>query len=109
MSQPSSPRFILFATAAHRALEGLTRLLSVYLVPAGVALVSVVALLFWNSHYVASGEQQLLLRVVAETGGPLTPQAALRALSPVHPADYYETNLSAAPLWFMVTTRGVPG
>jgi diguanylate cyclase (GGDEF)-like protein len=109
MSTPSSSPFSSSATAAHRAMEALTRLLSVYLVPAVVALVSVVALFFWDSHYVASGGQQLPLRVVAEAGAPLTPQAALRALADLAPVDYYETRLSEAPLWFVAATRGVPG
>jgi diguanylate cyclase (GGDEF)-like protein len=109
MPTPSSSPFASFTTTAHRLVEALGRLTSVYLVPAGVAVVSLIALFFWDSHYVASGEQQLPLRVVAESGAPLTPQAALRALSAAPAVDSYATRLAVAPLWFMVTTRGVPG
>jgi diguanylate cyclase (GGDEF)-like protein len=109
MFQPStSPRQAL-PTLAHRAVEAVMRLLSVYLVPVGVALASVVALSFWNSHYVSGGDQQLPLRVVAESGARLEPRSAQNALAQVRPVDYYDTRLSEAPLWFAVTTRGAPG
>jgi diguanylate cyclase (GGDEF)-like protein/PAS domain S-box-containing protein len=94
---------------AHRAVEATMRLLSVYLVPLGVALGSALVLLLWNSHYVASGSQPLALRVVAESGAPLSPGAALRQLAQAPPAGYYDTQLSEAPVWFAVTTRGLPG
>ena len=76
------------------------RLLSVYLVPIGVALVSVLALIAWNSHYVADGDVTLPLRVVAERDAPLAPEAALRTLAHVPAVERYDTRLSEAPLWF---------
>jgi len=82
------------------------RLLSVYLVPIGVALVSVLALLSWNSHYVTSGDITLPLRVLAEHDGPLTPHAALSALARVPGVERYDTHLSEAPLWLAVHTHG---
>jgi diguanylate cyclase (GGDEF)-like protein len=85
------------------------RLISVYVVPLGIALVSAVALAFWSSHYVAEGDQPLPLRVLAETGAPLTPEAALRQLARVRPVEFYDTRLSEAPVWFALGTRGVPG
>ena len=96
-------------TAAHRVVEVMMRLLSVYLVPAGVALASVLALALWNSHDVASGGQALGLRVVAEGSGPLQPAAALRQLAQAEPVDFYDTHLSEAPLWFRLRTSGVAG
>ncbi|MGZ5200963.1 MAG: EAL domain-containing protein [Telluria sp.] len=108
MSTLPNSFFTSFTTTAHRLMGALTRLLSVYLVPAGVALVSLVALFMWDSHYAASGERQLPLRVMAESA-PLTPQGALRALGTARTVDYYETRLSEAPLWFELTTSGVPG
>ncbi|KQQ96805.1 bifunctional diguanylate cyclase/phosphodiesterase [Massilia sp. Leaf139] len=76
------------------------RLLSVYLVPIGVALVSILALVSWNSHYVANDDVVLPLRVVAEKGTPLTPEAALRQLARVPGVERYDTHLSEAPVWF---------
>jgi diguanylate cyclase (GGDEF)-like protein len=95
--------------AAHRIVELTMRLLSVYLVPAGVALVSVLALALWHSHDVASGGQPLRLQAAAETGAPLTPAAALRELAQAEPVSFHDTHLSEAPLWFRLRTDGVPG
>ena len=82
------------------------RLLSVYLVPIGVALVSALALASWNSHYVASGDIALPLRVLAEQDTPLAPDTALGALARVPAVERYDTHLSEAPLWFAVRTHG---
>ena len=82
------------------------RLLSVYLVPIGVALVSVLALVSWNSHYVASGDIALPLRVLAEHDVPLAPDTALGALARVPGVERYDTHLSEAPLWLAVHTHG---
>ena len=79
-------------------------LLSVYLVPIGVALVSILALASWNSHYVARDDVVLPLRVLAERGtGPasgMAPEAALHELAHRHAVERYDTHLSEAPLWF---------
>jgi diguanylate cyclase (GGDEF)-like protein len=109
MLQKSRPPRTAFLVVAHRAVEAVMRLLSVYLVPLGVALASVVALFFWSSNYLISGAQQLPVRVLAEAGAPLQPRAALSALARVTPAEDYDTRLSEAPLWFAVSTRGAPG
>lgn len=109
MSTPSTAPFSSLTAAAQRALEALARLTSVYLVPAGVAVVSLVALFFWDSHYSATGGQTLALRVIAESGPPLSPQEALRALAAAPTYDHYETRLSVAPLWFTAATHGAPG
>jgi len=85
-------------------------LLSVYLVPIGVVLVSLLALASWNSHYVAKGDVVLPLRVLAERGQDpkpdaapgISPDAALHALAHRHPVERYDTHLSEAPLWFAV-------
>lgn len=97
--QPSSAFFDRLLTAA-------MRLLSVYLVPIGVALVSLLALVSWNSHYVASGDVVLPLRVLAERDASFTPEAAQRALARVPGVERYDTHLSEVPLWFAVHTHG---
>jgi diguanylate cyclase (GGDEF)-like protein/PAS domain S-box-containing protein len=108
--QPPSPSHKKIPVmAAHRAVEAVMRLLSVYLVPAGVALASVLALVMWNSHYVASGSRPLSFRVVAESGAAFTPAAALRELAQARPVDYYDTQLSEEPVWFALRTHGAPG
>ncbi|MEW6369844.1 MAG: EAL domain-containing protein [Pseudomonadota bacterium] len=106
MPQPSAPDRQPTSAFFDRVLTAAMRLLSVYLVPIGVALVSVLALVSWNSHYVASGDITLPLRVLAERDAPLTPDTALSALARVPGVERYDTHLSEAPLWFAVRTHG---
>lgn len=100
---------VSLAALAQRAPELALRVVSVYLIPLAIALFSLVALAQWDSHYVASGEQQLALRVLPETGPPLSPESALRQLARVRPVDSHDTRLSEVPVWFALSTRGVPG
>jgi diguanylate cyclase (GGDEF)-like protein/PAS domain S-box-containing protein len=109
MPEPSSFPYTPVVVHVHRAVVVLMRLLSVYLVPIGVALVSALALASWNSHYIASGDQPLPLRVLAETGAPLTPGAAQRDLARAPAVERYDTRLSEAPVWFAVRTQGASG
>ncbi|TFW31522.1 putative bifunctional diguanylate cyclase/phosphodiesterase [Massilia horti] len=109
MSEPSSSPSEPLPSHAHRVVVALTRLLSVYLIPIGVALLSVFALATWNSHYRAGDRSPLLLRVMAETGAPLTPQAALHELARAPALDHYTTRLSEAPVWFALRTVGRAG
>jgi PAS domain-containing protein len=85
------------------------RLLSVYFVPIGVLLVSVLAYASWNSHYVASGDVVLPIRVLAEAGAPLDPASALRELAQTPAVERYDTHLSEAPVWFALRTQDLPG
>jgi diguanylate cyclase (GGDEF)-like protein/PAS domain S-box-containing protein len=109
MPQPSSPARIPVSGTLDRILRTASRLLSVYFVPVGVLLVSVLAYATWNNHYVASGDVSLPLRVVAEPGAPLDPAAALRALAHAPAVERYDTHLSEAPVWFTLRTRELPG
>ena len=104
MPQPSTSARPSFSVYLDRFLAAVMHLLSVYLVPIGVALVSILALASWNSHYVARGDVVLPLRVLAERGGELpagaAPESALQQLSHRHPVERYDTHLSEAPIWF---------
>jgi diguanylate cyclase (GGDEF)-like protein len=102
MPQPPSSSARPFFLYADRLSTALLRALSVYVVPAGVALVSLLALLAWNNHYVAHGDQVLPMSVLAESGAVLTPEAALHALSGKPAVERYETHLSEAPVWFLL-------
>lgn len=94
---------------AQRAIAKSLRLFAFYIVPLGIALMSVIAMALWNSHYVASGEQPLPFKVVAQSGAQLTPAAALAALQARRTVEAYDTHLSEAPVWFSFTTLGKPG
>src|SRR5690349_19665819 len=98
MPQPSKFERPLPPALSERVLTAAMRLLSVYLVPIGVVLVSLLALVSWNSHYVANDDIILPLRVLAEKGAPLTPDAAQRQLARVPGIERYDTHLSEAPV-----------
>lgn len=100
MPQPSTPARPSLSVYLDRLFTAGMHLLSVYLVPIGVALVSILALASWNSHYVARGDVVLPLRVLAEHGPALAPDEALRQLGHRHAVERYDTHLSEAPLWF---------
>jgi len=100
MPQPSTPARPSLSVYLDRLFTAGMHLLSVYLVPIGVALVSILALASWNSHYVARGDVVLPLRVLAERGPALSPEDALRQLAHRHAVERYDTHLSEAPLWF---------
>jgi len=99
--QPSKPpRKPMLLVAAHRGVEAVMRVLSVYVVPAGVALASVLILMMWDSHFVGGGGQPLAFRTIVDNGASFTPSGAMRELAQAHPVDYYDTHLSEAPVWF---------
>jgi len=100
MPQPSKTARPSFSAHLDRLLTAVMHLLSVYLVPIGVALVSILALASWNSHYVARDDVVLPLRVLAEGNAQLTPDAALHELAQRRAVERYDTHLSEAPLWF---------
>jgi len=95
----------MLVMAAHRIIEALMRVLSVYLVPLGVALASAMILILWDSHFVAGGSQPLTFRATVDSGTVPTPTVALRELAQAHPVDYYDTHLSEAPVWFAFRAR----
>jgi diguanylate cyclase (GGDEF)-like protein len=104
--QPSTPTHKpMFLMAVHRGIEATMRLLSVYAVPAGVALASVLVLMLWNSHFTGGGSQPLPFRAVVDGGAAYTPSGALRELAHSHPVDAYDTRLSEAPVWFAFHAR----
>ena len=109
MPLPFSSLRIQSAAPAIRASERVLRVFSVHLVPLLIALFSLVALVFWNSHYVASGDEPVALRVLVDDTESLQPVAALRALAGQPLADHYDSHLSEAPVWFLFATRGAPG
>ncbi|HEX9171283.1 MAG TPA: EAL domain-containing protein [Telluria sp.] len=106
---PSSSLRHRILAPLNRAINTVLRLLSVYGVPIGITVISLLALLVWNDHYVAVGNQPLSLRVLSEKSAPLTPAVAREALAGQPLIEFHDTNLSVAPLWFTFTTRGVPG
>nr|WP_314623232.1 EAL domain-containing protein [uncultured Noviherbaspirillum sp.] len=85
-------------------LGHLLYLLSVYLVPALIAGVTVIALLAWDSSFPAGSPHVLPLRVLADNGGNSTPAEALQRLRMQSPVDRVDTRLAETPFWIGFTT-----
>lgn len=91
---------------AHRTLDAVLRVLSFYLIPLAIALVSLIALLFWNNQYIASGDKQLELKVFRQTGATPTQAELAARLESTRAVTQFDSGLHLAPLWFSFTTRG---
>jgi diguanylate cyclase (GGDEF)-like protein len=94
---------------AHRTLDATLRVLSFYVVPLAIALVSLIALLTWNNQYIASGSTPLALKVLHQ--GSLAPSHAqlLAQLSGMPAVKQTDIGLDVAPVWFSFTTHGAAG
>ena len=109
MPKPTpSPRRSL-PLLAQRGLDGALRLFSFYLIPLGIALISIIALVMWNDQYGSGGDVPLMMRVTAQKGAPLSPDAALSALQQNELVPSFDTKLSEAPVWFDFHTLPRPG
>jgi diguanylate cyclase (GGDEF)-like protein/PAS domain S-box-containing protein len=75
-----------------------------YLIPIGIGLISLVALVFWQNQYRVSDDIQLSVRVVAPDAPALAPASALARLQQEQPVNSYDTRLSEAPVWFTFDT-----
>jgi diguanylate cyclase (GGDEF)-like protein len=87
------------AAQAQAAMDAVLRLFAYYLIPIGIGLVSLIALVFWHSQYRATDEVGLAMKVLSPQRA-LDPGAALAALAGQALVDRYDTNLSEAPVWF---------
>ncbi|MDB5935104.1 MAG: diguanylate cyclase [Massilia sp.] len=94
---------------AYRAMQRTLRFFAFYCVPVGIAVISLVALIFWGNHYVASGEQALSFKVLPQLGAPLAPAEALAALQRAPLVAGYDTRLAETPVWFSFSTDGPSG
>ena len=87
--------------AAHAAVELVLRLFGYYLIPIGIGIMSLVALVFFHDEYRVAGDVPLAMHVTVQDGAqPLTPAAALARTAPQPLVNTHETHLSEAPVWF---------
>ena len=84
----------------HAILDALLYCLSVFGVPAAIAVISLIALSTWNSEYLVSGGSQLEIRVYEQNEAALEPPAALERLSGKPALRHYDTRLSESAFWF---------
>ena len=101
-----------FPVAAQAVLARIMRLAACYVIPAGIAVASLVALLAWPDQYRFSDSIPLRIRVLAQDATAATPQAALARLRTQAPVAAFETRRQETPFWFSyepVYRVGAPG
>jgi diguanylate cyclase (GGDEF)-like protein/PAS domain S-box-containing protein len=89
---------------AQKAVDAVMRMFAYYLIPIGIGVISLVALLFWQDQYSVSDDLPLALKVVAQDGAALTPSSALASLQRMRRVSGHDTRLSEAPVWFSFDT-----
>jgi len=89
---------------AQRVLDIVLRCFAIYIIPLGIAILSLVALVSWQKHYVSGGDEPLGMQVMG-ANLPLSPAQAVFQLSLRPPVESYDTQLSEAPVWFSFTAH----
>ncbi|MES2319115.1 MAG: EAL domain-containing protein [Pseudomonadota bacterium] len=90
---------------AHRALDTILRVLSFYMIPLAIALVSLIALLSWSTLYTAGGAQPLALKVVRQDSATPDRSALLARLEAAPAVTEFNSGLHLAPVWFSFSAR----
>ncbi len=95
--------------ALQAAVELVLKTFSYYLIPIGIAVVSLIALVFWHDEYRTSGDVPLTMHVMADAAGTLDPASALGPTRERPLTNTHDTHLSEAPVWFVVEPMPRPG
>lgn len=84
----------------NQGLDSLLHVFSTYAVPILIGLVSLLALLAWNTQYPVVEPQQLEIRVLKASSDSVAPAQALEQLSEHRATPFHDTRLSERPVWF---------
>lgn len=82
------------------ALERVSWVISIYLIPMAMVAVSLAALLFWDNLYSSSPDRHLELRVLPQSASTLALAEARQQLAGAPGQSQHETKLSERPVWF---------
>lgn len=88
--------------------ERILSVLSIYVIPIAIGIVSLAALTLWDAHYESHSDQQLGLRVLMEqktSTAPLALEDALQQLAGKPLISQFETKLSERPVWFSLDLK----
>jgi hypothetical protein len=90
------------STRIAAGLDKLVWVLSIYIVPIAIAMVSVVALFVWQDQYAANGSDVIELQALVDptAKGSLSPEQASTRLDSEPLLAYFETKRSEKPVWF---------
>ncbi|WP_312519541.1 EAL domain-containing protein [Massilia sp.] len=91
----------MLPAAVHTAVELVLKIFAFYLIPLGIGIVSLVALLFWHDEYRTSGDVPLAMHVTVDESGTLEPASALAQVHARPLTNGHDTHLSEAPVWFL--------
>jgi diguanylate cyclase (GGDEF)-like protein len=83
-------------------MDKLVWVLSIYLVPLTIAMVSIAAVAMWQDQYAAGSPAVVRIQTLEDSseGAPLGLQQARAALASAPAVDYFETRRSENPIWF---------
>ncbi|MFC0135327.1 putative bifunctional diguanylate cyclase/phosphodiesterase [Massilia eurypsychrophila] len=104
MQKPSSNLRDILPMLASRTSQSILHAFSYYLIPLGIAIFSLIALVFWTPQYAANGDVPLVLRTVVDERAALAPADALARLEQKEQVSQFDTKLSEAPVWFSFAT-----
>jgi diguanylate cyclase (GGDEF)-like protein len=90
---------------ANAMLDASLYRISVYGVPAIVAVMSFIALFSFDRQYDTGGASPLAIRVFEQTGGTQEPAQALARLANQPLVPHFDTRLSESPFWFSFTAQ----
>lgn len=93
--QPLQARMTQF----HVTLDKWLYLFSTYALPVLIALLSIIALSFWDAGYASGTPEAVGFKFVKDTDRSLTPETASVALQSAASANFLDTNRSEAPFW----------
>ncbi|QYG03579.1 MULTISPECIES: bifunctional diguanylate cyclase/phosphodiesterase [Massilia] len=87
--------------ALHAAVELVLKIFAYYLIPVGIGVVSLIALVFWHDEYRTSGDVPLAMHVTVDRAAALAPGDALALARATPLINSHDTHLSEAPVWFV--------
>lgn len=87
--------------ALHAAVELILKIFAYYLIPVGIGVVSLIALVFWHDEYRTSGDVPLAMHVTVDRAAALAPGDALALARATPLINSHDTHLSEAPVWFV--------
>ncbi len=86
---------------ANTAIDSLVYGFAIYAVPVAIGLMSLFALVAFDSEYASDGGTAIKFRPLEQTGAELTPAQALAQLENRSAVRHLDTKLSESPFWFV--------
>ncbi len=97
---PAGGSAVNWSNRAQAALEAFLYGFGVYVIPAAIGLVTLVAFAVWKPQYELAGATPVNISVLRQDAAGLEPAQALQALRDAAAVPYRDTHRSEAPFWF---------